>query len=87
MTLPSRESSNNCILKVRLAGLLRTRVILSMVGLYAMYKQPAIGPWVLGVVGMALGVSAVDAWKGEQGGRSERSKGSDGIDTGDSKGN
>ena len=35
-----------------------------MIGLYAMYKQPAIGPWVTGIVGLALGVSAVDAWRG-----------------------
>lgn len=48
----------------RIVGLLRTRVILSLIGLYAMYKQPAIGPWVTGIVGLALGVSAVDAWKG-----------------------
>lgn len=56
-------------------GLFRTRVILAMVGLYAMYKQPAIGPYVVGIIGMALGVSAVDAWKGT---------GNDG-DPGDSK--
>lgn len=47
----------------RITGLFRTRVILSMVGLYAMYKEPSIGPWVTGIVGLALGVSAVDAWK------------------------
>jgi hypothetical protein len=48
----------------RLSGLLRTRVLLSCLGLYVMYKQPSIGQWVVAIVGLALGVSAVDAWKG-----------------------
>ena len=48
----------------RLAGLLRTRVILSAAGLFIIYKQPAIGQWVVILVGLALGVSAIDAVKG-----------------------
>ena len=53
------------ILKHRLSGLLRTRVLMSCVGLYIMYKQPSIGQWVVAIVGLALGVSAIDAWKGQ----------------------
>lgn len=51
------------ILLHRLSGLLRTRVLLSLIGLYAMYKQPLIAQWVVALVGLALGVSAVDAYK------------------------
>lgn len=47
----------------RLSGLLRTRVILSLIGLWVMSKHPEIAPWVMGVIGMALGVSAIDAVK------------------------
>lgn len=47
----------------RLSGLLRTRVLLSLIGLWIMYKEPTIGPWVVSLIGLALGVSAVDAWK------------------------
>lgn len=47
----------------RLSGLIRTRVILSMIGLFVMYKQPAIAQWVMGIIGLALGVSAIDAYK------------------------
>lgn len=50
----------------RLSGLLRTRVILSCIGLYVMYKQPSIGQWVVSIVGLALGVSAIDAFKGSK---------------------
>lgn len=52
-----------------LAGLLRTRVILSAIGLFVIYKQPSIGQWVVALVGMALGVSAIDAVKGRDYGR------------------
>jgi len=44
-----------------LSGLFRTRVVLSLIGLYVMYKQPSIAYSVVGIVGLALGVSAVDA--------------------------
>lgn len=53
------------ILCHRLSGLLRTRVIMACLGLYVMYKQPSIGQWVVAIVGLSLGVSAVDAWKGQ----------------------
>lgn len=52
------------ILAHRLSGLLRTRVIMACLGLFVMYKQPSIGQWVVSIVGLALGVSAIDAWKG-----------------------
>lgn len=51
----------------RASGLLRTRVILSAVGMYVMYKQPVIAQWVVSLVGLALGVSAIDAYKFKQG--------------------
>ena len=52
------------ILCHRLSGLLRTRVILSLIGLYVLREIPQAGQWVVTLVGMALGVSAIDAWKG-----------------------
>lgn len=52
------------ILLHRLSGLIRTRVILSMIGLYVMYKQPSIAQWVFSIIGLALGVSAIDAYRG-----------------------
>jgi len=58
----------------RLAGLFRTRVIVCMVGLAVMNNQPAIGQWVVAICGLALGVSAIDAWKG--GGNGSNSGGS-----------
>lgn len=48
----------------RLSGLLRTRVLLSAAGLVMLYVKPEIGQWVVILVGMALGVSAIDAVKG-----------------------
>ena len=53
------------ILLHRLSGLIRTRVIMACLGLYVMYKQPSIGQWVVAIVGLSLGVSAIDAWKGQ----------------------
>lgn len=55
-----------CHLKFRLAGLLRTRVILSLIGLYVMTQHPEIAQWVVAICGLALGVSAVDAWRYKQ---------------------
>lgn len=49
----------------RLAGLLRTRVILSGIGLIVLCKNPGVGQWVVALVGMALGISAIDAIKGK----------------------
>lgn len=53
----------------RLTGLLRSRVIICMVGLYVMKQQPTIGQWVVEICGLALGVHAIDAWKGIDNGR------------------
>ena len=50
---------------VRLTGLLRTRVIMACAGLYVLNQQPAAGQWVAAIVGLSLGVSAIDAWKGK----------------------
>lgn len=47
---------------LRLTGLLRARVILSLIGMYAMYKQPSVAHWIFSITGLALGVSAVDAY-------------------------
>ncbi len=47
-----------------LSGLLRTRVLVSTFGMYLIYREPEIGQWVIILVGMALGVSAIDAVKG-----------------------
>ena len=58
-------NQNLQILLHRMSGLLRTRVIMACLGLYVMYKQPSIGQWVVAIVGLALGVSAIDAWKGQ----------------------
>ena len=51
----------------RMAGLLRTRVILSGVGMVVLCKNPEVGQWVVALVGMALGVSAIDAIRGNNG--------------------
>lgn len=59
----------------RMAGLLRTRVILAGIGLIVLCKNPEVGQWVVALVGMALGVSAIDAIKGNK----------NGTDSGDSK--
>ena len=53
----------------RLTGLLRTRVIICMVGLYIMKSQPAVAEWVVAICGLALGVSAIDSIKGVDNGR------------------
>ena len=47
----------------RFSGLLRTRVILCLIGMFVMYKQPLIAQYITGLIGMALGVSAIDAYK------------------------
>jgi hypothetical protein len=45
----------------RLSGLLRTRVIMACLGLYVLNAQPTAGQWVAVIVGLSLGVSAIDA--------------------------
>lgn len=50
---------------VRLSGLLRTRVIMACIGLYVLTVQPSTGQWVAVIVGLSLGVSAIDAMKGK----------------------
>jgi len=50
---------------IRLSGLLRTRVIMACVGLYVLERQPEAGQWVAVIVGLSLGVSAIDAFKGK----------------------
>jgi len=50
---------------VRLSGLLRTRVIMACIGLYVLTVQPSTGQWVAIIVGLSLGVSAIDAMKGK----------------------
>lgn len=57
----------------RLTGLLRSRVVICMIGLVVMYHRPSIGQWVVTICGMAMGVSAIDALKGRQSGRSVHS--------------
>ena len=52
-------------LLTRLSGLLRTRVIMACIGLYVLNSQPEAGQWVAVIVGLALGVSAIDAMKGK----------------------
>lgn len=47
----------------RLSGLLRTRVLLSTAGLVIICIRPEISQWVVILVGLALGVSAIDAVK------------------------
>ncbi len=46
-----------------LSGLLRTRVILALIGIAVVCFKPEVGQWVVSLVGMAAGVSAVDAWR------------------------
>jgi len=53
----------------RMTGLLRSRVIICMIGLKVMSSQPEIGQWVVAICGMAMGVSAVDAFRGRDNGR------------------
>ena len=48
---------------VRLSGLLRTRVIMACLGLYVLHNQPEAGQWVAVIIGLSLGVSAIDAFK------------------------
>lgn len=55
-------------LKHRVAGLMRTRVLLSILGLFIIYNKPNVAQWVVAILGMAMGVSAVDAWKGTSNG-------------------
>lgn len=52
-----------------LSGLVRTRVVLSLFGIWVVYKEPSIGQWVVTLVGMAIGVSAIDAVRGVGRGR------------------
>lgn len=54
------------ILLHRVSGLLRTRVIISMIGIYVTYSKPEIGQSICILVGLALGVSAIDALKGNK---------------------
>lgn len=56
-------------IKHKITGLLRTRVLLSVFGLILIYNKPNIAQWAVAILGMAMGVSAVDAWKGNRDGR------------------
>lgn len=55
------------ILLIRLSGLLRTRVIMACIGLWVMHEQPCISQWVVAVIALSLGVSAVEAWRSPNG--------------------
>jgi len=55
------------ILVLRLLGLLRTRVIMACIGLFVMHEQPCISEWVVAVIALSLGVSAIEAWKSPNG--------------------
>jgi hypothetical protein len=48
----------------RLLGLLRGRYLMSIFGIIMMHLNPGAAQWILGAVAIACGVSAVDAWKG-----------------------
>ncbi len=47
-----------------ISGLLRTRVLISLLGMYLVQDHPNSGQWIVSLCGMAIGVSAIDAWKG-----------------------
>ena len=52
---------------IRLSRLLRSRVIVCMVGLYAINKEPSAAQWIAIVCGMAIGISGVEEWvRGKQ---------------------
>lgn len=57
---------------IHLTGLLRTRVIISMVGMMAMCKHPEIAQWIVSICGLALGVSAIDAFRETRGMRDDK---------------
>lgn len=54
-----------------LTGLLRTRVIICVLGMVLVENRPSAGQWIVSLCGMAVGVSAIDAWKGAEHGRPE----------------
>ena len=49
-------------LLIRLSRLLRARVIVCMIGLYSISKQPTAAEWIAVVCGLAIGVSGVEEW-------------------------
>jgi len=57
---------------LRLTGLLRTRVVISMIGMAAMCKHPEIAHWIVSICGLALGVSAIDAFREPRGDRNDK---------------
>jgi hypothetical protein len=50
-----------------LSGLIRTRVVLALIGMLIVYSKPEAGQWIVSLVGTAAGVSAIDAWRGKDG--------------------
>lgn len=50
-----------------IAGLFRTRVVVCIIGLFFVQKTPSAGQWIVSLCGMAVGVSAIGAWKGDNG--------------------
>lgn len=52
---------------VRLSRLLRSRVIICMVGLYCVSKQPSAAEWIAVLCGLAIGVSGIEEWRGRNG--------------------
>jgi hypothetical protein len=55
------------LLVTRLLNLLRTRVVMSCLGLVMMAYSPATSQYVVAIVGLALGVSALEVWRGANG--------------------
>lgn len=63
-----KESSHVSGLKWKLINLLRTRVLLSVLGLICIKASPDNGQWIAMIVVSGMGVSAVEAWKGARDG-------------------
>lgn len=51
-----------------LTGLLRTRVIICVLGMILVQNKPSAGQWIVALCGMAVGVSAIDSWKDKRDG-------------------
>ena len=47
----------------RLSSLLRGRYIMSLIGMGIIVYKPELGQWIVALVGLSVGVSAIDAIK------------------------
>ena len=69
------------VLSTNLIGLSRSRYVMSLIGMAIVVWKPELSQWIVALVGLAVGVSAIDAFRGGGSYGSGQQSGSVSVDT------